>query len=111
MSHGVLQRAAVAILLMGTLVAPSGICQQQTHKAAHDCCASASQSSASVQNDCCTARTNLPAVVVPDRSGPAPLTVAHEFIGADKPSLASVFPALAVIPPPSPPTGASILRI
>jgi hypothetical protein len=111
MLRGIFQRAAVATLLMGTLIAPAGVCLQQMHKAGHDCCAGASESGSSVRNDCCIARTTLPAVVAPVLSGPTPLTVSQEVVVADEASSLNVSPALAIIPPQSPPTGASILRI
>jgi hypothetical protein len=112
MRNGVFQRAAVAIVLMGAMLAPFGICLQPTHKAAHSCCSQASKSSQSVRTNCCTASAPLPAVVVaPNLPGSAPMTVAQEFISLDEFSSRSEFPILAVIPPHSSPTGAFNLRI
>jgi hypothetical protein len=112
MLQGVFQRAAVAILLMGSLLAPSGICLQPAHKAAHSCCSHASKSHQSVKTNCCTASAPLPAVVVaPNLPGSAPMTVAQEFVSSDELSVQSELTRLAVIPPLSPPTGAFNLRI
>lgn len=109
---GVYQRAAVAIVLMGTMLAPIGICLQPTHKAAHSCCSHPSKSNQSVRTNCCTASAPLPAVVVtPKLSGVAPMTVARAFVSLNEPVSLSEFPVLSVIPPQSPPTGAFILRI
>ena len=112
MLRGVFQRAAVAIVLMGSLLAPFGTCLQRTHKAAHSCCSHASESRKTAQTNCCIASAPLPAVVVaPNLPGSAPMTVAQEFISLDEFSSRSEFPILAVIPPHSPPTGAFNLRI
>jgi hypothetical protein len=109
---GVYKRAAVAIVLMGSLLAPFGTCLQPAHKAAHSCCAPASRSSQSVRTNCCAASVPLPAVVVaPNLPGSAPMTVAQEFISLDEFSSRSEFPRFAVIPSHSPPPGAFILRI
>ena len=110
--QGVFQRAAVATLLIGTLVAPVEICMNHAQKAGHDCCASMSQPGTAVQNDCCVVRSAQPAAVVsPNLPGPAPLTVAHKLVSSNDLSSQSELPASAVIPPQSPSTGASILRI
>ncbi|MGA2809126.1 MAG: hypothetical protein ABSE87_13415 [Terracidiphilus sp.] len=112
MLRGVFQRAAVAILLMGGLLAPNGICLQQTHKATHSCCAPAPESSATVKSDCCAARAPLPAVVVaPNLPGPVSMAAAPEFVPATELFSPGDFLAAAVIPPLSPPTGAFNLRI
>src|ERR1035437_2950373 len=112
MLSGVFQRAAVAILLMGSLLAPLGTCLQRTHKTGHSCCSHASESSKTARTNCCTASTPLPAVVAaPDLLGPAPLTVAQEFISSNEPSLSGELSISAVIPPQSPPAGAFNLRI
>jgi len=112
MLRGVFQRAAVAILLMGALLAPSGICLQPMHRAAHSCCSHASKSHQSVRTNCCTASAPLPAVVVaPNLPGSAPLMVVRAFISLDEFSSSSEFLVLSVIPPHSPPSGAFNLRI
>src|ERR1035438_1130182 len=103
MLRGVYQRAAVAIVLMGSLLAPFGTCLQPTLKAAHSCCSHASRSNQSVRTNCCTASAPLPAVVVAaNLPGSAPMAVAQEFISLDEFSSRSEFPRLTVIPPHSP---------
>jgi hypothetical protein len=112
MLRGVFQRAVMAIVLMGSLLAPFGNCLQQTHKAAHSCCSQASESRNIAQPNCCIARAPLTAVLVATNlPGSAPMTVTQDFISTDELSLPSQFPILAVIPPHSPPTGAFNLRI
>ncbi|MGD0628133.1 MAG: hypothetical protein ABR987_02205 [Terracidiphilus sp.] len=108
----VFQRAMVAIFLVASLIAPIGTCLQQTHKAGHDCCVPMPASSTAIQNDCCTAKSTLPAMVVaPNLSGSAASNVVMETISTIEISSPSDLPVLAVIPPHSPPPGASILRI
>ena len=112
MLRGVFQRAAVAIVLMGALIAPAGSCLAQPHRSGHSCCPHTSVPSKALQNDCCTVRTPLPAVVVAaNLPGSASMTVAREFISSNLLSSPREFPAAAVIPPQSPPTGAFNLRI
>src|ERR1017187_3407803 len=112
MLRGVFQRAAVAILLMGSLLAPSGICLQPAHKAAHSCCLHASKSHQSVRTNCCTASAPLPAIVVaPNLPGSAPMTVVRAFVSLNESASSSEFSVLSVIPPHSPPRGAFNLRI
>ena len=112
MLQGVFQRAVVAILLIGALVAPAQICLQHANKTGHACCAARSERGANLHSDCCLVRPTLPAVVVPpavSASVAAPVT--QEFVYSNGLSLPSEITVSAVIPPKSPPTGASILRI
>jgi hypothetical protein len=112
MLNGIFQRAAMAILLVGALLAPSGICLQQTQKAAHDCCAPASKSIPAAQNDCCTAKSTLPAfVAAPSLPAPAPVALPQEFLSAQAPESPSALSALTIVLPHSPPPGAFSLRI
>src|SRR5208283_2683232 len=112
MLRGVFQRAAVAIVVMGGLLAPNGICLQRAHKSAHSCCAPAPGSCKTVQADCCTTRAPLPAVVVAPRlSAPVSMSGAPEFVPATELSSPGELLAVAVIPPLSPPTSAFNLRI
>jgi hypothetical protein len=112
MLRGGFRRAAVAIVLMGSLLAPFGICLQPAQKSAHSCCSHTSKSNQSVRTNCCIASAPLPALVVATNlPGSAPMTIAQEFISLDEFSSRSEFPILAVIPPHSPPTGAFIFRI
>jgi hypothetical protein len=112
MLQGVFQRAAVALLLIGTLVAPAEVCLQHAQKAAHACCVSMSQPGATIQNDCCAVRPTLPAIIVaPALSGSPALSAAQEFVSSQELSSPSELTVSEIIPPQSPPTGASILRI
>jgi len=112
MLRGVFQRAAVATLLMGAMLAPLGICLQPAQKMAHSCCAAASNGHSTLHRDCCTARAPLPAVVVaPNPPVSAAVTVASARVSANEASLPGDLPPLAIVPPQSPPTGAFILRI
>ncbi|MGD0941580.1 MAG: hypothetical protein ABR905_17930 [Terracidiphilus sp.] len=112
MRSGVFQHAVVAIILIASLLAPSGTCLQPAHKSVHGCCAPASDSGKTAQKNCCTVNAPLPAVsVATNLSGSAPMTVAREFIFLDGSSARGVLARLTATPPHSPPTGAFILRI
>src|SRR5271167_4722992 len=112
MLQGVFQRAAVAILLIGALGAPAQICLQHAHKTGHACCVSIAEPSATIHSDCCSVRPTLPAVVVaPALSSSPTLSAVQEFVSSKELSSLSELTFSAVIPPQSPPTGASILRI
>jgi hypothetical protein len=112
MLRGVFRRAAVAILLMGTMLAPIGTCLQRTHKSAHSCCAPAPESDKAFQSNCCTVRTPLPAVVVaPSLPPSSPLAVTTEYIASGANSAPSAFSGSALTLPQSPPPGIFILRI
>jgi hypothetical protein len=112
MLRGVFQRAAVAILLIGTLVAPAEICLQPTQKAGHACCVSMSEPGTIIHNECCAVRPTLPAIIVaPAVSGSSILIAVQEFGSSQELSSPSEPKISEVIPPQSPPTGASILRI
>jgi hypothetical protein len=102
----------MAILLIGLMLAPLGVCLQQPHKAAHSCCMNQSESSPSLRADCCVVRSQLPATVAtPTLPGAEPLVPMGNFAGLlAKPSTGHRPPAI-VNPPLSPPTGAFILRI
>jgi hypothetical protein len=111
MVRGSLQRAAMAILLMGLIIAPLGICLHQSARGVHSCCMQ-TESSDSVRTNCCIVRVQLPATVaasaVPDSS---PVEVLHEpAVNMDAPAT-DKHPAVAVAPPLSPQPGAFILRI
>src|SRR5487761_2540735 len=56
-------RAAVAFVLMATLLAPFGTCGQLSPRAKHSCCPNASDHSPAFRTDCCTVRTTDLAVV------------------------------------------------
>lgn len=112
MREGFFLRAALAILLMVSMLAPLGTCLRMTHKSGHSCCAPASVADKTAQTNCCTASIPLPAVVVaPPLSVPALMAVKPEIIAIGETSTAAVFSSAAFIPPQSPPPGVSILRI
>jgi len=112
MLNGVFQRAAMAIILMGALLAPFGTCLYRTHKAAHSCCARAPEASLTAQVNCCTVSATLPAIVIATNlAGSDPMTVARQFVSADELARPIELPKSSASPPLSPPTGAFILRI
>jgi hypothetical protein len=106
------QRAAVAIVLMVTLLAPLGICRQPAPAAKHRCCAMASDHDPSVRTDCCVVRTPVAAIaserVLPNTS---PLQIESEIAALVEPASLLDVPAAIVVGPHSPPPGASVLRI
>jgi hypothetical protein len=105
------QRAAMAILLMGMMIAPLGICLQLSPNGAHSCCMQ-SESSRVLHTNCCVFRTQLPAIVaapaLPDAS---PNTLAHEYSALEKAKASDQHTAIVLSPPLTSPTGAFILRI
>jgi hypothetical protein len=112
MRSGFPQRAAVAIVLMGALLAPFGICLQRTQHTAHSCCSHASQTGKTAKPDCCTLREQSPAVLVaPVSAGSAPMVLVHAFFSASELSSPREVPAAPIIPQHSPPGRTSILRI
>jgi hypothetical protein len=107
-----LQRAAMAILLVGMMIAPLGICLQRTHKGAHSCCMRQSQSSHSLRTNCCAVRAQLPATLVaPTLPGASSSQVVHEYAACVEVTAMDEYSAVEVSPPQSPPIGAFILRI
>ena len=105
------QRAAIAILLVGWMIAPFGICLHQDAKGAHSCCMQAGPAH-SIQTNCCVVKAQLPAILAaPAAPGPGSSAKVHEYGLQVQATASQEHPALAVIPPLSPPTGAFILRI
>jgi hypothetical protein len=112
MQSGFFQRAAVAIVLMGALLAPFGTCLQRTQHTAHSCCSHASQAGKTAKPDCCTVSNQSPvAMVAPAFAGSAPMVISRVFLSASELSSPREVPAAAIIPQHSPPGRASILRI
>src|SRR5450631_524354 len=104
------QRAMTAILLMGIMIAPSGICLHQSSKVAHSCCVP--ESSHSLRTNCCVVRAQLPATLVaPTLPGSSPSEVLREYGPSVDAATMDTHPTVAVILPLSRPTGAFILRI
>src|SRR5215831_16303688 len=95
MAPGVLHRAGIAIVLIATLLLPYGRCQSPGRVTAHDCCAHHSAPVAAIKANCCTVRSQLPAMV-PDRAAANPdLVTAHAtFVPAAAASIA--LPAASV---------------
>lgn len=107
-----LHRAAVAIVLMATVLAPYGSCRAQIRAAAHDCCPRAASHAPLVKQDCCVTRASFPAMITERAaSNPTPLLPLHSFVavtGLRAPAdLVAAMPAIAFSPPP----GTSVLRI
>ncbi len=112
MKTGILRRALVAIALIGAMLSPFGTCLPMKHKAAHSCCAAASEMGKAFKADCCVVRDQQPAVVAaPSLPAPAPMAVAPEFSSKNALSPSSEVLVAVFIPPLSPPTGAFNLRI
>jgi len=107
-----LQRAAMAILLVGMMIAPLGICLQRTHKGAHSCCMQQSGASHSLRADCCFVRGQLPATLVaPTLPGTSASQVVHEYAACVGATAMDEHSAVEASPPLSRPIGAFILRI
>lgn len=112
MAQGMLHRAGVAIVLIATLLVPYGRCQSPAGAAGHDCCAHSTAPMSAVKANCCTVRTQPPAIPV-ERAALSPHDLAATaFFGACG-EAAIKFPVAPKTPAPhhSPPPGASILRI
>jgi len=110
--RGAFQRAGMAILLIGLMIAPMCVCLQQPRKGAHSCCMQQSESTPSLRANCCVVRAPLPTTVVaptlPGAKPLAPVELLEALVAM--PSKGHQPPAI-VIPPLSPPPGAFILRI
>jgi hypothetical protein len=111
MLRGFFRRALVPIFLMATLIAPTVVCLQTQHKAAHSCCRHASHGPAFSMN-CCVVRPTPPAVpVTPVLPDAAPAVLGHASFPAFAPVVAVIQRASVAEPPHSPPPGAFSLRI
>jgi len=105
------QRAAMAILLIGLMIAPLGMCLQQSPKGAHSCCIHP-ESPHSLRANCCVFGTQLPATLVaPKQPGASPSHGVDKNAAYVETPSSGERPVVVVIPPLSPPTGAFILRI
>jgi hypothetical protein len=112
MLKGSFRRAAMAILMMGLMIAPLGICLQPAQKGAHSCCPEQSETHGSVQTNCCIVRTQLPATLV----DPILTCVSHpptmiESMSLEAMPVAHHDQGARVNLPLSPPPGSFILRI
>jgi len=112
MRSGFFQRAAVALFLMGALLAPFGTCLQPAQGAAHRCCQHARQKGNTVKQDCCIVRSETPAAIVaPATDNSAPIVVERAFFAVREISAPREVPAAALVPTHAPPGRTSILRI
>src|ERR1039458_6704649 len=112
MLHGLSQRTAVAIALMGVLLFSVGYCVVPAQHAAHRCCSHMSMPCAPSSTNCCTASPQIPpAVVTAAFSGSGDMAVAQVFLPASDRSVSRDGVAPAVIPSHSPPPGILNLRI
>lgn len=111
MLRGTFQRAAMAILLVGMMIAPLGICLRPSPKVAHGCCMQ-TESSHSLHADCCIVRAQLPAIpAASNLPGTSPCAAVYEYSACVEKTAVDEHSTVVVIPPLSPPTGVFILRI
>ena len=112
MQNGFFQRAAVVLFLMGTLLAPFGMCLQPSQGAAHRCCQHARQKGNTAKQDCCIVRSETPAAIVtPAPAGSTPMVVGRADFASSEISSPREVPAAVLVPPHAPPGRTSILRI
>ena len=112
MLKGYFQPAAMAILLMGLMMAPLGICLQPTQKSAHSCCPEQSETHGSLQTNCCIVRTQLPATLVdPILTCASHPPAAFESVSLEAMPVPRLNRVARLTLPLSPPPGAFILRI
>jgi len=111
MLRGTFQRAAMAIVLIGLMLAPLGFCLQRSTKDKHSCCMK--QAAAHIlRSDCCVVRTPLPATLArPTLPSASPSAAVYEYGACVKVAAPDEHPAIAPIPTLSPPPGAFPLRI
>ena len=101
----------MAILLVGMMLTPLGICLQRGSTGQHGCCMHA-ESQHALHSNCCVVRTQLPAVLpAPSLPSASPAEAMDQFVVYVPSQASRTHIALHVIPPLSPPTGAFILRI
>lgn len=112
MAKGLFRRASAAIVLIVMLMLPFGTCQAPRHAAGHDCCVRHSAPVASLKANCCTVRSELPAIVV-EQAVPNPdsLSTVVWFQPAADPAVNLELAASPSVARYSPPPGKSILRI
>jgi hypothetical protein len=112
MLSGAFQRAAMAILVMGSLLASYGICPLSNQKTEHSCCSHASEPGNSAPMKCCTVSAPLQAIVIsPELPNTTPMLVVERILATDQTANSSDFAMAEIIPPLSPHTGAFNLRI
>jgi len=112
MVYGMFHRAGVAIALIAAILAPYGRCQSPDRAKAHECCMHHSAPAPALKANCCTIRSELPAVPVEhDAVNSVTTDVTNAFVAA--PSVSST-PASAEATAPAghwSPPGKPVLRI
>ena len=112
MLRGVLTRAAVAVFMIGTLLAPFGSCLSFNAKADHSCCKHAPVQDTTLQPNCCIVSATLPAAAVaPAVSDASPMAVVEGIVPVDELIVLRDFLTSTLMSPQSPPVGAFHLRI
>ena len=112
MAQGMFGRACVAIVIIATLLLPYATCQPAARSAGHDCCAQHAAPAPSLKANCCTIRSEVPAIVV-ERSvaDPASFSTVDSFVLAAEPAVILDSAAPIAVVPTSPPLRKAILRI
>src|ERR1700744_30174 len=81
MSHGITQRTAIAITLMGVLLLAFGTCVVPATPATHRCCKHMSMPCHG-KADCCKVNPQIPATGTPFFSGHAGANVSEDFFSS-----------------------------
>src|SRR3954449_9504955 len=112
MATGIFHRAAMAVVLIASLLVPYARCQSASRAAAHECCQQHSAPALSLKASCCTIRSELPAIVV-ERAvvSPGMVDMPSGFGPAATPTITVEATATTAIAQYSPPPGKSVLRI
>ena len=112
MTQGMFRRACGAIVLMAMLLLPYATCQSPARSVRHDCCAQHAVPADSLKANCCTVRSEVPAIVVeswvPD---PVSFSAVDCFALAAEPVVMFASGGPAAVVHSSPPPRKSILRI
>src|SRR4051812_35961357 len=111
MGQGMFRRACVAIVMIATLLLPYATCQSPARSAGHECCVQHT-APASLKANCCTVRSEVPAVVVePAVFDSASFATVDSFALAAEPAVGFESAGPAAVVHTSPPPSKSILRI
>ena len=110
--QSIVQRVAVVIVLVASLLAPYARCQSPSRTFRHECCLQDAAPKTSVTANCCIVRPQLPAVVGEHPAlGPTAMPAAAGLVPAREPAIHFHTNAAAPSVQVSPPPGAFILRI
>ena len=112
MAQGVFRRALVAIVMIATLLLPYSACHAQSRVSGHECCVYHTAPADTVKANCCTVRSELPAVVE-ERIAPCSdsLSSVISFVPIAEAALSLEVPTSTAAAISSPPPGKFILRI